>query len=95
MAAGRHGPRDLSVPDPADWQPTPEQVAADQRRDVAEAVKELGKTASVLAVAEAIRLHPSIVVRRLTEMGLSVPGMDWKPVKVPRSERQKANNMLK
>lgn len=83
------------MPDPADWQPTPEQIAADQRRDVADAVTELGRAASVLAVAESIRLHPWVVVRRLAELGLSVPGMDWQPVKVPRSEKQKANNMLK
>lgn len=84
------------MPDPADWQPTPEQIAADQRRDVAEAVTELGSSATVLAVSERTFLHPWVVVRRLKELGLTtVPGMDWQPVKVPRSEKQKANNMLK
>jgi len=62
---------------------------------VSDAVRELGAVATVLAVSEAVHLHPSIVVRRLKELGLSVPGMDWQPVKVPRSERQKANNVLK
>lgn len=81
------------MPDPADWQPTPEQIAADQRRDVAEAVTELGSSATVLAVSERTFLHPWVVVRRLKELGLSVPGMDWKPVKKDRTERQEASSI--
>ena len=57
---------------------------------MATAVRDLGETAEVLAVSERAGLHPSIVVRRLKELGLSVPGMDWRPVKAERSQRQKA-----
>lgn len=81
------------MPDcPADWQPTPEQIAADQRRDVAQAVEDLGVTASVLAVSERTGLHPFVVVRRVRELGLGdvVAGMDWKPPVKEKSEKQKA-----
>ena len=39
--------------------------------------------------ADVIDLHPAVVVRRLTELGLTIPGMDWTPRK-EKSERQKA-----
>jgi hypothetical protein len=79
------------VPDcPADWQATPEQVAADQRADVARAVRELGAAATVLRVSERTGLHPFGVVRRLGELGLSVPGTDWRPQVREKSAAQKA-----
>ena len=83
------------MPDPADWQATPEQIAADQRRDVTAAVTEMGAGASVLAVSEAVYLHPWVVVRRLNELGLTIPGMDWRPVKKERTASQKAASSFK
>lgn len=66
------------------------EIAAAQRRDVAAAAEDLGKRATVLAVSERTDLHPWVVVRRLRELGLDVPGMDWKPVRKERSDSQRA-----
>jgi hypothetical protein len=58
------------VPDcDADYRATPEQIAADQRRDVAAAVRELGDGADVGAVSERVGLAADVVRRRLTELG--------------------------
>lgn len=79
------------MPDcPADWQPTPEQIAADQRRDIAQAVNDLGTAATVLTVSDATGLHPFVVVRRLKELGAAVAGMDWRPMKKERTAGQQA-----
>lgn len=81
----------MSAPDcPGDYQATAAQVAADQRRDVAEAVRELGRSATVERVSDTAYLHPAVVVRRLAELGLTIPGMGWRPERKARSESQKA-----
>lgn len=59
---------------------------------MAAAVADLGRAASVLAVSGAVYLHPWVVIRRLKELGLSIAGMDWQPVKKQLTEKQRAAN---
>lgn len=63
-----HGPRDVTVPDPPDYDPTPERVAEDQRRAVREAKRALGRGATPEAISDRVCLAVSVVVRRLAEL---------------------------
>jgi hypothetical protein len=62
------GPRDESVPDPADYWPTPERVAADQRAVVADAVRAMGRGGTPERIGDRVHLAADVVRRRLAEL---------------------------
>lgn len=63
---------------------SPESIAEDQRQAVKEAVARLGRH-DILALSEAVFLHPWIVRRRLAELeGRAPPGLEGKKIRPNR-----------